>query len=218
MSESIFYFTHLLGMLLLITSFGIIASPMLSACVRFFAMHSFLLSLITATIAYEHHMWHLLISAVLTFGLKVIAIPKIFFTIIRRIGTRKEVESYINIPSSLFLAVILVAASFYITSVAKTLALLSSWGFLPIAIATIFLGMLVMVTRKKAMTQVLGLLVMENGLFLMGVTMTFGMPLLVELGILFDVLVGIIIMGIFIFKIRSAFEGIEADDMTVLKG
>ena len=59
---------------------------------------------------------------------------------------------------------------------------------------------------------------MENGLFLMGITMTFGMPLLVELGIFFDVLVGIIIMGIFIFKIRSAFEGIEVDHMTVLKG
>ena len=217
-SESIFHLIHFLGMLLLITSFGIIASPLLSACIRFYAMHSFLLSLITLAMAYNHHVWHLAASAVLTFLLKVIAIPQIFFMVCRRIGVRKEVESYINIPSSLFLAVILVAVSFYITSSGETFKSFSSWEFLPIAISTILLGMFVMTTRKKAITQVLGLLLMENGLFLTGVTMTFGMPLLVELGILFDILVGIIMMGVFIFKIRSAFEGIDIDNMTVLKG
>lgn len=217
-SEFILHFIYFLGMLLLITSFGIIASPMLLSCIRFYAMHSFLLSLITLAIAYQHHLGHLVISAFLTFILKVIAIPHIFSTIIRRLGIRKEIESYVNIPFSLFLAVLLVFVSFYVTSAGKTLNPLSSLKFLPIAISIIFFGMLVMTTRKKALTQVLGLLLMENGLFLMGITMTFGMPLLIELGILFDVLIGIIIMGIFIFKIRSAFEGIEADNMTVLKG
>lgn len=217
-SEFILHLTHFLGMLLLITSFGIIASPQMSACIRFYAMHSFLLSLITLAMAYNHHVWHLAISAALTFILKVIAIPQIFFTVSRRIGVRREVESYINIPSSLFLAAVLVFVSFYVTSTGKAFASLSSWEFLPIAISTVFLGMLVMITRKKAITQVLGLLLMENGLFLSGITMTFGMPLLVELGILFDILVGVIMMGIFIFKIRSAFEGIDVDDMTVLKG
>ena len=217
-SEFIVHLIYFLGMLLLVTSFGIIASPMMLACIRFYAMHSFLLCLITLAIAYDHHLGHLIISALLTFALKVIVIPQIFSTMIRRLGIRKEVESYINIPLTLFLAVLLVSVSFYVTSVGKTLSPLSSMKFLPIAISTVFLGMLVMTTRKKALIQVLGLLLMENGLFLMGITMTFGMPLLVELGILFDVLVGIIIMGIFIFKIRSAFEGIEADNMTVLKG
>ena len=217
-SEFITHLIYFLGMLLLITSFGIIASPLLLACIRFFAMNSFLLSLITLAIAYQYHLGHLAISALLIFILKVIAIPQIFSAIIRRLGIRREVESYINIPLSLFLAVVLVFISFYITSGEKPLNPLSSLKFLPIAIATIFLGMFVMTTRKKAITQVLGLLLMENGLFLLGITMTFGMPLLVELGILFDVLIGIIIMGIFIFKIRSAFEGIEADNMTVLKG
>lgn len=217
-SEFITHLIYFLGMLLLITSFGMIASPMLLACVRFYAMHSFLLSLITLAMAYDHHAVHLLISALLIFILKVVAIPHIFSTMMRRLGIRKEVESYINIPLTLFLAIFLVFVSFYVTSIGKTLNPLSSLKFLPIAISTVFLGMLVMTTRKKALTQVLGLLLMENGLFLMGITMTFGMPLLVELGILFDVLIGIIIMGIFIFKIRSAFEGIEVDHMTVLKG
>src|SRR3989338_1073626 len=106
--------THLLyffGMLLLITSFGIIASPMLLACIRFYAMHSFLLSLITLTMAYHHQVGHLAISAFLTFALKVVAIPQIFSRVIRRLGIRKEVESYVNIPFSLFLAVVLVFVS-----------------------------------------------------------------------------------------------------------
>ena len=217
-SEFVLHLMYFLGMLLLITSFGMIASPMLLACIRFYAMHSFLLSLISLAMAYQHQAKHLVISALLTFVLKVITIPKIFSRIIRRLGIRREVDSYVNIPFSLFLAVLLVFVSFYVTSGGKILSPLSSLKFLPIAISTIFFGMLVMTTRKKAITQVLGLLLMENGLFLMGVTMTFGMPWLVEFGILFDVLVGIIIMGIFIFKIRSAFEGIEVDNMTVLKG
>src|SRR3989338_6672691 len=217
-SDFIIHLIYFLSMLLLITSFGIIASPILLACIRFYAMHSFLLFLITLAMAYHHQVGHLVISAFLTFILKVIAIPKIFSTITRRLGIRKEVESYINIPLSLFLGIFLVFISFYVTSMGKTLNPLSSLKFLPVAISTIFLGMLVMTTRKKALTQVLGLLLMENGLFLMVITMTFGMPLLVELGILFDILVGIIMMGIFIFKIRDAFEGIDVDDMTVLKG
>ena len=216
-SDFITHLIYFLGMLLLITSFGIIASPMLLACIRFYAMHSFLLALITLAMAYHHQLWHLSVAAVLTFVLKVITIPRIFSTVVRRLGIRREAESYINIPFSLFVAIFLVSVSFYATS-GKTLSALSSLRFLPIAISTVFLGMLVMSTRKKAITQVLGLLLMENGLFLMGITMTFGMPLLVELGIFFDVPIGIIIMGIFIFKIRSAFEGIEVDHMTVLKG
>ena len=217
-SEFIFHLSHFLGMLLLISSFGIIASPLLSASIRFYALHSFLLSLITLAMAYNHQAWHLAIAAFLTFVLKVIAIPQIFLVISRRIGMRKAVEGYINIPSTLFIAVGLVFLSFYVTSAGKAFASFPSLEFLPIAIATVFLGMLVMTTRKKAITQVMGLLLLENGLFLMGITMTAGMPLLVEMGILFDVLIGIIIMGIFIFKIRSAFEGIDVDNMTVLKG
>ena len=209
---------HFLGMMLLITSFGMIASPQLAACIRFYAMHSFLLALIAALTGYLNHIQHLFIPAILTLILKTILIPRIFFRITRRLGIRKEVESYINIPFSLLLAVLLVFLSFYITGDGKILKPISSGEFIPLAVSTLLFGMLIMTTRKAAITQVLGLLLMENGLFLMGITVTFGMPLLVEVGIFFDVLVGVVIMGIFVFKIRGAFEGIDVDQMTVLKG
>ena len=113
---------------------------------------------------------------------------------------------------------LLVFVSFYVTGDSKILKSVTFSEFIPLAVSTVFFGMLMMTTRKKAINQVLGLLLIENGLFLMAITMTFGMPLLVEMGIFFDVLVAVMIMGLFVFKIRDAFESIDADDMTVLKG
>lgn len=209
---------HFLGMMLLISSFGILASSQLGACIRLYAVHSFLLAMITAVIAYSHHVEHLIIPALLTLILKTVVIPQVFFRIIQRLGIRKEVESYINIPFSLLLAVLLVFVSFYVTGDGRVLKPVAFNEFIPLAVSTVFFGMLMMTTRKKAILQVLGLLLIENGLFLMAITMTFGMPLLVEMGIFFDVLVLVVILGIFVFKIRGAFESIDADDMTVLKG
>lgn len=209
---------HFLGMMLLISSFGILASSQLGTCIRLYAVHSFLLAAITGLIAYTNHIEHLFIPAVLTLGLKTIVIPQVFFKIIRRLGIRKEIDSYINIPFSLLLAVLLVFVSFYVTGSGKILKSVAFGEFVPLAVSTMFFGMLIMASRKKAITQVLGLLLLENGLFLMGITVTFGMPLLVEMGIFFDVLVACVIMGVFVFKIRGAFESIDVDDMTVLKG
>jgi len=209
---------HFFGMVLLITSFGMIASPQVASCIRFFAIHSFILAVIAGLMAYSNHVEHLWIPAILTLIFKTLVIPHILFRIIRRLGIRKAVESYVNIPFSLLLAVLLVFLSFYVTGGGQIIKPVSTGEFLPLAVSNVFFGMLVMTTRKKAVTQVLGLLLMENGLFLMGITMTFGMPLLVEIGIFFDILVGVIIMGIFVYKIREAFEGIDVDDMTVLKG
>lgn len=209
---------HFLGMALLVSSFAMIASPQLLVCIRFYAIHSLLLATITLLVAQKSHVEHLMIPAILTLVLKTGVIPQFFFRLTRRLGVHKEMESYVNIPFSVLLSTLLVFLSFYVTGELKVLATVFSKEFVSIAIATIFLGMLMMTIRKKALTQVLGLLLIENGLFLMAVTMTFGMPLLVELGIFFDVLVGVIIMGIFVFKIRGAFEGIDVDELTVLRG
>lgn len=209
---------HFLSMALLVSSFAILASPQLLPCIRFYAVHSFLLASITFLVAYQNHIEHLMIPAVLTMVLKTVVIPQFLFWLIRKIGVHREIESFINIPFSLLCSTGLVFLSFYVTGSLTMLPALVSKEFVPIAIATVFLGMFMMITRKTAMTQLLGLLLLENGLFLMAVTITFGMPLLVELGIFFDVLVAAIMMGIFVFKIRGAFESIDVDEMTHLKG
>nr|MBU9888388.1 hypothetical protein [Candidatus Omnitrophota bacterium] len=122
MSETVLTsLVHFFGMMLLIASFAILASSQLGACIRFYAIHSFLLALITATVAYGNHIEHLMIPALLTLVLKTWVIPQVFFRIIRRLGIRKEVESYINIPFSLLLAVLLVFVSFYVTGGGRVL-------------------------------------------------------------------------------------------------
>jgi len=209
---------HFFGMLLLVASFGMIAAPQIMASVRAYAIHSFLLAMITVLVALAGHVEHLLISAGLTVVLKTIVIPRVFSRMIHRLGVRREVESYVNVPFLLLISIFLLFVSFYVTSGLRGLEPVFSREFVPIAIFTVFFGMLVMISVKKAMTQVLGLLLIENGLFLLGITMTFGMPLLVELGISFDILVAVFIMGIFMLKIRGAFEGIDMDDLTGLKG
>lgn len=209
---------HFAAMTLLVTSLALIVSPQLFACIRFYALHSFLLALITVGTAFYHHVYHVLISAALTLILKTIVIPQIFYRMIRRLGIRRDVETYLNIPLSLIFSTLLVFISFYGVGNLRAIKPPLSQEFVSIAVATLFLGMFMMTTRKKALTQVLGLLLIENGLFLLGVTTTFGMPLLVEIGILFDVLVGAIIMGVFVFKIRGAFEGLDMDQLTILKG
>ncbi|HOG23347.1 MAG: Hydrogenase-4 component E [Candidatus Omnitrophica bacterium ADurb.Bin292] len=217
-TETLASLIHFLGILLLISSFWILTSSQIRTSIRAYAAHSFFLALITGVIAIANHIEHLLISAILTFGLKAIVIPHVFFRMIRRLGIRKEVESYVNIPFTLLLAVLLVFVSFYVTRDGSFLKPVAFGECIPLAIATVFFGMLMMTTRKKAISQILGLLLIENGLFLMAVTMTFGMPLLVEMGIFFDLLVAVMIMGVFIFKIRDAFESIDTDEMTGLKG
>jgi hydrogenase-4 component E len=211
-------FMHFVAMTLLVTSLALIVSPQLFSCIRFYALHSFLLVLITVGTAFYHHVYHVLISAALTLILKTIVIPQIFYRMIRRLGIRRDVETYLNIPLSLIFATLLVFISFYGVGNLRAIKPPLSQEFVSVAVATLFLGMFMMTTRKKALTQVLGLLLIENGLFLLGVTTTFGMPLLVEIGIFFDVLVGAIIMGVFVFKIRGAFEGLDMDQLTNLKG
>jgi len=209
---------HFCGMLSVIVSFALIATPQIMGSVRCYAIHSFLLAVITVLVALGSHVEHLMISAVLTVILKTIVIPRVFSRMIRRLGIRREIESSVNIPFSMLVAVILLFISFYVTSGIRGLEPVFSREFVPISVFTVFFAMLVMISCKKALLQVLGLLLLENGLFLLGITMTFGMPLLVELGIFFDALVAVFILGIFVLKIRGAFTGIDLDDLTSLKG
>jgi len=89
---------------------------------------------------------------------------------------------------------------------------------LSISIAVILIGFFLMITRKKAVTQMVGLMTMENGVFLCAMVLTSGMPMIIELGVSFDVLMGILIMGIFVFRIRETFASIDTSKLNSLRG
>jgi hydrogenase-4 component E len=137
--------------------------------------------------------------------------------IVRQMKVTHDVEPYISNTLSLTISGILVAVVY--TSLSEGIFVTGfSRNVLQVSIAVLLIGLFIMITRRKAITQVIGLLFMENGLFLAGFSLTFGMPIIIELGILFDMLMGVIILGIFSIQIKRTFASADLDKLTILKG
>jgi len=175
------------------------------------------LCLSTVVVAVTTHQSHLYWSAGLTLLLKALLLPWILHRLVRRLYVKWDVESLVNVPTTMLVGVVLVIIAF---NVAQPISLLShtiSRGTLGIALAVVMLAFLMMITRTKAIPQVVGFLAMENGLFLAATSATYGMPMVVELGIALDVLVGVIILGVFFFQIRDQFDSLDIHHMERLK-
>ncbi|MDX8403467.1 MAG: formate hydrogenlyase, partial [Mariprofundaceae bacterium] len=125
----------------------------------------------------------------------------------------REVEPLVNTPVTMMVALGLVLLSFHVALPIERISQLTTHNTLAIATATVFLGMLMMITRKKAITQVIGFLSIENALFFTAIGATHGMPMIVEIGVAFDVLIAAIIFGLFFTHIRSTFDSLDLDVM-----
>ena len=205
---------------ILVTAFLIVSSRSLSFYIRLFALQSFFLGGVALLVVLGYGETHILIAAFLTIAVKAIAIPMVLTKVIERIQVQKEIDFSINITASLLLCggmVILadsVAQSILSTQQAGTPAVSR---VLSVSIAMMLIGLFIMMTRKKAITQIIGLLTMENGVFLAGLSITYGMPLIVEVGIFFDILVAVLILGVFVFRINKTFESISIDSLRSLR-
>lgn len=208
---------QLLIALILVSTFMILGSTRLYSCVRAFGIQSFLLAWVAGIVAYSTGKNDIYIVSALTLIIKAAVIPYIFIYIIREIKVKREIELYVNISPSLITGGVLVVISYYIIRSISIISELSSFA-LSASVSLVSIGLFVMISRKKAIMQMLGILIMENGLFLGAISLTYGMPLLVELGIFFDVLVGALIMGILIFRINKTFESIDTDMLKTLMG
>ena len=208
---------QLLIALILVSTFMILGSTRLYSCVRAFGIQSFLLACIAGIVAYSTGKNDLYVISALTLIIKAAVIPYIFLYIIREIKVKREIELYVNISPSLIIGGVLVVISYYLIKSINIISELSSFA-LSASMSLVSIGLFVMISRKKAIMQMLGILIMENGLFLGAISLTYGMPLLVELGIFFDVLIGVLIMGILIFRINRTFESIDTDMLKTLIG
>jgi hydrogenase-4 component E len=208
---------QLLIAMILVSTFMILGSTRLYSCVRSFGIQSFLLACVAGIVAYSTGKDDIYIVAILTFILKAAVIPYIFLYIIREIKVKREVELYVNISPSLIIGGVLVVISYYLIQSISIISELSGLA-LSAAMSLVSIGLFIMISRKKALMQMLGILIMENGLFLGAISLTSGMPLIVELGIFFDVLIGVLIMGILIFRINKTFESIDTDMLKTLIG
>lgn len=202
---------------ILLTAVVMNAMKRLESCVKAYMLNSWLLSLLIAIVALLVGEAHLYIASAITLLSKGVLIPLFLRRIVSQIKVTHDVEPYISNALSLTISGVLVAVVYasmkegiFVTGFSKNV--------LQISIAVILIGLFIMITRRKAITQVIGLLFMENGLFLAGFSLTFGMPTIIELGVLFDMLMGVIILGIFAIQIKRAFASADLDKLTILKG
>jgi hydrogenase-4 component E len=149
--------------------------------------------------------------------LKVILLPWILHRLIHKLNIKWDVETMFNIPTIMLIGLALVVFAFNLAAPISQMAGTITKSTLGIAMASVLLSFLMMITRSKAVPQVVGFLAMENGLFFAATSATYGMPMVVELGIALDVLVGMFILGIFFFQIRVAFDSLDLKHMEKLK-
>jgi len=187
-----------------------VASSGIPSMIRLFGFQSFLLACGTALIARVANEPHMFYASLFTIVFKVILIPLVLTYIMNRLKIKKEIEDYINIPSSLIVCSILTIIAYAVTlRVIQAKATFNVAGVFAVAVAIMLIGFFIMVNRKKTLTQIIGLMFVENGVFLAAVAMTYGMPLLVEFGIFFDVFVAILIMGVMLFKIWDTLSDMD---------
>jgi hydrogenase-4 component E len=208
---------NLFAALLLLLAFAILTQRRILSLINLFALQGFVLVLSTLVVAYSTQNSHLYLSAAFTFVLKVLLLPWGLHWLIKKLNVRWDVETMINIPTTMLIGIVLVIFSFNLAAPISQFAGTITKATLGIAIASILLSFLMMITRRKAVSQVIGFLTMENGLFFAATSATYGMPMVVELGIALDVLVGALIFGVFFFHIRETFESLDIHHMEKLK-
>ena len=192
-------------------------SRRISTSILVFGLQSAIITAQVAGTAYLERSAEAWVVAGLIFVFKVLGIPYAFFRLVEKLKSRRDVQAATTPAQSVFIVVIMIFVSY---------AAVRSYAFgirvpedaLAAAVALILTGAFLMVSRRKALMQMLGLLVLENGIFLAALTTTFGMPLIIEMGILFDVLIGLLLMGIFAFRIRDTFEHLDVSRLRRLRG
>ena len=207
-----------IAMLLLISAFWLLQIRKISDSVPILVFQSVVLALTAGIMWYETGLTHLLVAAVLTLIVKAVIIPYILHYTIKKIDVHRQVERITPKHTSIFIAIILSMAGFYVTSRLHLPSTKIGEPYLPISLVLVFLGTFIMIDHKKALMQGVGLITIENGLYLVALSISNGMPMMVEFGIFFDMLVTVIIIGILSFRIHSAFDSLNIENMRKLKG
>ncbi len=202
--------------LVLFTSFVMLAQARLQPLIYAFAWQGALLSITTALVALVSGHSHLFISALLTFALKALLIPWMLHRLVRRLNIQFEVESLAHPSLTLLGGAALVVFCYYVSLPIAQLSALVTRNTIAVSMAIVLLGMLLMIARRTAVAQVIGFMSIENGLFFAAVASTYGMPMIVELGVAFDVLVAAVLFGVFFFQIRTSIDSLDVDRLNRL--
>ena len=208
---------NLCAAVMLLLAFAMLAQRRVLSLINLFMLQGLVLFVSTLVVALTTHQNELLMSAGLTLILKVIALPYILHRLIRRLSVKWDVDTLLNIPTIMLIGIALVVIAFNVAQPISQLSGTITRSTIGIALACVLLAFLMMITRSKAVPQVIAFLAMENGLFFAATSATYGMPMVVELGIALDVMVAMVIFGVFFFQIRQQFDSLDIRHMEIGK-
>ena len=217
MSSLHFDVAHLLAGSLVLVSFLLLYQDRLYALLNIFALHAFVLALSVAWQAFIQGAPHLFVTAAIALVFKAIVIPVVLHRIIVRLGIHREIETVVGVGPTMLAGIGLVALSMVVMLRVTSGADPLTREDLAFALSVILLGLLMMITRRNAVSQVVGFMSIENGLIL-AATGAKGMPLVVEISVAFSVLVAFIVIGIFLFRIRERFDTVDVGALDSARG
>ena len=203
--------------LVILINLLLLGTGRLRSCIRYVAVEGAAIGLLPLFVSSEGFSLRLTLVAMASVALKGIVFPRLLFRSMRSANVRHEVDPVIGYPVSIMTGVVLTGASFWIASRLRLPIVPVSDLVLPVALTTILCGFLLIVSRRQALSQVVGYLVLENGIYIFGTALAHEEPLLVEMGILLDVFVAVLVMGVAVFHISREFDHIDVDQLTHLK-
>jgi hydrogenase-4 component E len=209
--------TNLILVIVVLTNLKLLGSSRLGASIRVVAAQGMVLGLLPILAHWNELSLRFALLAVGTIAIKGIVFPWFLFRAIREADIGREIEPYVGYAASLVTGAVALGVSFWVcTRLPIPEAIASPW-LAPVSFFSIFAGLFLIVSRKRALNQVLGFLVMENGIYTFGVGVAARTPFLVEAGVLLDVFVAVFVMGITIFHINREFDHISTDRLSALK-
>jgi hydrogenase-4 component E len=209
--------SHLLAGSMVLVSLMLLYQDRMFALLNTFALHSVVLATSVAWQAYVQDAPHLYITALLALGFKAVVIPVALHRIVQRLGIHRSVETVVGIGPTMLLGIALVALSILVMLPVTQAADVLAREDLAFALSILLLGLLMMVTRRNAVSQVVGFMSLENGLVL-AATGARGMPLVVEISVAFSILIAFIVIGIFLFRIRERFDTVDVQALDMSRG
>jgi hydrogenase-4 component E len=207
----------LISALILLTSFALLMKDRIHGLINIFASQSILLAFATILKAFLNSNNELYISALLTIILKVLFIPWLMRRLVIKLNIRHKVATITHPFLILMFATLIALFSYYLVIPIKAVSLNLNTNVIAVAMSIMLLGMLLLITHRKAVSHVIGFMAMENGIFFAALVSANGMPMVVELGIAFDVLVAAVLFGVIFFHIRSSIESLDVDRLNLLR-
>lgn len=195
----------------------VIVRPRLEGQVSAFGLQSFVLALLSALIAIHSGSLELFGVGVVLVVVKGVMIPRVLNRAVAKVGLARVAAPYLGTAPALIICGILTIIAFYVMTPIAASNPLPTADAIPLAFAGILIGFFIMVNRRRAVTQILGFLMLENGIFLLALLATYGVPFIVEMGVFLDVLVAVLIMEVFVYRIKDNFDSIDVGELGELK-